>query len=82
MSRRAKGTSACGRVGWGLAELEEERDDGVEDDALGGEQFAHVANELFGGDVGACGVLPLQRGDGKLALGGGFHQGGEVVISH
>jgi hypothetical protein len=66
--------------GWGcVIELDEEGDDGVEDDAFGGEELAHVSDELLGGDAVAVGVFFLEGGDGELSFGGGEHEGVDVV---
>src|SRR5687767_5066503 len=83
---RAAVRSARRRFGiprsFGVAELDEQRDDGVEDDALGGEQFTHVANELLGRHAFALFVFLLKGSDGQLPLGGGLHEAVHVVVVH
>src|SRR5688572_12989141 len=62
-----------GLIIFALAEFEEQRDDGVQDDALRGQQFSHVEYELLGRNAFAVLVLLLERSDRQLPFGGGLH---------
>ena len=46
-----RGNGGPGSTAAVVAELDEQRDDGVQHDPLGREQFPHVADELLGRDV-------------------------------
>src|SRR6476646_6198540 len=65
-----------------MAELHEQRDDGVENDALGGQELAHVENKLFGGHAFTFLILFLKRRNRQLPLSGGFHEGVYVGVVH
>ena len=47
-----------------VTELDEQRDDRIQHDPLGGEEFAHIKDELFRRDAFALPILLLQRRDG------------------
>src|SRR3954453_23930695 len=84
----ARGRGVRSDSGWScrgdavVAELDEERDDGVEHDPLGRQQLAHVQHQLLRGDALALRVLRLEGRDRQLALGRGFHEAPEVRVVH
>lgn len=69
-------------AGLGGIEFHKERDDGIQDDPLCGEEFSHIENELFGRNVVAFFVFLLKSGDCQLALAGCFHQAPEIGVVH